>query len=132
MKEFIEKEKARLQAFFAPFIEGGLWIALVGPGRELFRLGLIYGYAVSRMAPSFDAGGKLKRIDFWFLFKEVGYDEGSQNTNIVRAICWFLEGTYLNNLMYNRSWRFHVELVFPDQEPDLADWRCWQRYNLDN
>jgi len=30
MKEFIEKQKARLQAFFEPFNEGGSWMALIG------------------------------------------------------------------------------------------------------
>ena len=35
MKVFIEKEKARLQALFEPFNEGGSWVSLVEPGRDM-------------------------------------------------------------------------------------------------
>jgi hypothetical protein len=120
MKEFIEKEKARLQA-------------LIEPGREPVRLELIDSYTLTRVAPHFDAGGELKRVDFWLLFKAVGYDEGFQHAHTVKVVRWSQEDTYLIDLTDDRGWRFHVELVFPDQEPDLAaDWRRWRWYKSEN
>ena len=133
MKEFIGKERARLQALFEPFNEGGSWMALIEPGREPVRLGLIDGYMVTRVAPHFDAGGEVKRVDFWLLFKAVGYDEGFQHAHTVKVVRWSQEDTYLIDLTDDRGRRFHVELVFPDQEPDLAaDWRRWRRYKSEN
>lgn len=133
MKEFIEKEKATLQALFEPFNEGGSWMTLLESGREPVRMGLVDGYTVTRVAPHFDARGELKRVDFWLLFKAVGYDEGFQHAHTVKVVRWSQEDTYLIDLTDDRGRRFHVELVFPDQEPDLAsDWRSWRRYKSEN
>jgi hypothetical protein len=133
MKEFIDKEKARLQALFEPFNEGGSWMTLLESGREPVRMGLVDSYKVTRVAPHFDARGELKRVDFWLLFKAVGYDEGFQHAHTVKVVRWSQEDTYLIDLTDDRGRRFHVELVFPDQEPDLAsDWRSWRRYKAEN
>jgi len=133
MKEFIEKEKARLQALFEPFNEGGSWMALIEPGREPVRLGLIDGYTVTRVAPHFDAGGEVKRVDFWLLFKAVGYDEGFQHAHTVKVVGWSQGDTYLLDLVDDRNRRYHIELIFPDQEPELAsDWSSWRRHKMRN
>ena len=133
MKEFIEKEKARLQALFEPLYEGGSCMTLCESGREPVRMGLVDSYKVTRVAPHFDAQGELKRVDFWLLFKAVGYDEGFQHAHTVKVVRWSQEDTYLIDLTDDRGRRFHVELVFPDQEPDLAaDWRRWRRYKSEN
>jgi len=133
MKEFIDKEKARLQALFEPFNEGGSWMTLIESGREPVRMGLVDSYKVTRVAPHFDAQGELKRVDFWLLFKAVGYDEGFQHAHTVKVVRWSQEDTYLIDLTDDRGRRFHVELVFPDQEPDLAaDWRRWRRHKSEN
>jgi len=133
MKEFIDKEKARLQALFEPFNEGGSWMTLIESGREPVRMGLVDSYKVTRVAPHFDARGELKRVDFWLLFKAVGYDEGFQHAHTVKVVRWSQEDTYLIDFTDDRGRRFHVELVFPDQEPDLAaDWRRWRRYKSEN
>ena len=133
MKEFIDKEKARLQALFEPFNEGGSWMTLIESGREPVRMGLVDSYKVTRVAPHFDAQGELKRVDFWLLFKAVGYDEGFQHAHTVKVVRWSQEDTYLIDLTDDRGRRFHVEIVFPDQEPDLAsDWRSWRRYKSEN
>jgi len=85
------------------------------------------------VAPHFDAGGEVKRVDFWLLFKAVGYDEGFQHAHTVKVVRWSQEDTYLIDLTDDRGRRFHVELLFPDQEPDLAaDWRRWRRYKSEN
>jgi len=100
---------------------------------EPVRLGPIGGYTVPRVGPHLDAGGEVKRVDFWLLFKAVGYDEGFQHAHTVKVVRWSEEDTYLIDLTDDRGRRFHVELVFPDQEPDLAaDWRRWRRYKSEN
>jgi len=71
MKEFIEKEKAKLQDLFAPFNDGGSWMSLVEPGRDSVRLGIVDSYTIIRVAPHFDAEGEVKRVDFWLLVKTV-------------------------------------------------------------
>ena len=133
MKKFIDKEKARLQALFEPFNEGGSWMTLLESGWEPVRMGLVDSYKVTRVAPHFDAQGEVKRVDFWLLFKAVGYDEGFQHAHTVKVVRWSQEDTYLIDLTDDRGRRFHVELVFPDQEPDLAsDWRRWRRHKSEN
>ena len=50
-----------------------------------------------------------------------------------KVIRWSQEDTYLIELTDDRGRRFHIELIFPDQEPDLAsDWRSWRRYKSEN
>lgn len=72
-------------------------------------------------------------MDFWLLFKVVGYDEDFQHAHTIKVIRWSQEDTYLIDLTDDRGRRFHVELVFPDQEPDLAaDWKRWRRYKSEN
>jgi len=38
------------------------------------------------VAPHFDAQGEVKRVDFWLLFKAVGYDEGFQHAHTVKVV----------------------------------------------
>jgi hypothetical protein len=133
MKEFIDKEKGRLQALFEPFDKGGSWMSLVEPGREPVLLGLIDGYTVIRVAPHFDAKGEIKRIDFWLLFKAVGYDEGFQHAHTVKIVGWSQKDTYLLDLVDDRKRKYHIELIFPDQEPALAsEWKQWRRYKMES
>ena len=133
MTEFIDKETGRLQALFESFNKGGSWMSLMEPGREPVRLGLIDGYTVIRVAPHFDAKGEIKRVDFWLLFKAVGYDEGFQHAHTVKIVGWSQKDTYLLDLVDDRNRRYHIELIFPDQEPALAsDGKQWRRYKMEN
>lgn len=133
MKEFIEMEKAKLQELFAPFNDGGSWMSLVEPGRESVRLGIVDSYTVTRVAPHFDAEGGVKRVEFWLLFKAVGYDEGFQHAHTVKVIGWSQDDTYLLDLVDDRDRKYHIELILPDQEPELAsDWTRWRRYKRQN
>jgi len=133
MKEFIDKEKGRLQALFEPFDKGGSWMSLVEPGREAVRLGIVDSYSVTRVAPHFDAKGEIKRIDFWLLFKAVGYDEGFQHAHTIKVVKWSQEDTYLLDLVDDRTRKYRIELIFLDQEPELAsDWSHWRRYKMRN
>jgi len=133
MKEFIEKEKARLQVLFEPFNTGGSWMTLAEKGRTPVRVGLVDGFTVTRVAPHFDAGGEVTRVDFWLLLRMLGYDEGFQHTHTIKVVSWSQDDTYLLDLLDDRDRRFHIELIFPDQEPDQAtDWKRWSGYKAKN
>jgi hypothetical protein len=133
MKEFIEKEKAKLQDLFAPFNDGGSWMSLVEPGRDSVRLGIVDSYTIIRVAPHFDAEGEVKRVDFWLFVKTVGYDEGFQHAHTVKVVGWSQGDTYLLDLVDDRNRKYHIELIFPDQDPELAsDWSNWRRYKMRN
>ena len=133
MKEFIEKEKARLQALFEPFNTDGSWMTLAEKGRTPVRVGLVDGFTVTRVAPHFDAVGEVTRVDFWLLLRMLGYDEGFQHIHTVKIVSWSQDDTYLLDLLDDRDRRFHIELIFPDQEPDpAADWNRWSGYKAKN
>jgi hypothetical protein len=133
MKEFIEKEKARLQALFEPFNTGGSWMTLAEKGRGSVRVGFVDGFTVTRVAPHFDAGGEVTRVDFWLLLRMLGYDEGFQHIHTIKIVSWSQDDTYLLDLLDDRDRRFHIELIFPDQEPDqAADWKRWSGYKAEN
>ena len=133
MNEFIEKEKARLQALFEPFNEGGSWMTLAEKARKPIHLGQVDGFTVTRVAPHFDAKGEATHVDSWLLVKMLGYDEGFQHAHTLKIVTWSQEDTYLLDLTDDRGRRFHIELVFPDLEPDLAaDWKRWRAYRAEN
>jgi hypothetical protein len=133
MKEFIGKEKARVQALFEPFNAGGSWMSLAEKGSETIRLGLVDGFWVTRVSPHFDAKGGVTRVDFWLFMRMLGYDEGFHHAHTIKVVSWSQEDTYLLDLVDDRSRMFHIELVFPDQEPDMAaDWKTWNKYKEDN
>jgi hypothetical protein len=97
------------------------------------RLGIVDSYTIIRVAPHFDAEGEVKRVDFWLLFKTVGYDEGFQHAHTVKVVGWSQGDTYLLDLVDDRNRKYHIELIFPDQEPELAsDWSSWRRYKMRN
>ena len=129
MKEFIEKEKARLQSLFEPFNTGGSWMTLADKGRTPVRLGIVDRFIVTRVAPQFDAGGNVTRIGFWLLIRLSGYDEGFQHAHTIKVVSWLQDDTYLLDLFDDRDRRFHFELIFPDQESnEAADWKRWRDY----
>ena len=133
MNELIDQEKRRRQALFDPFNRGGSWMTLAEGRQEPIPLGVIDGYAVTRVAPHFDAKGNVTRVDFWLYFKALGYHEGFQHAHTVKVVRWSQEDTYLLDLVDDRDRRFHIELIFPDQEADLAaDWNRWQEYKAEN
>ncbi|GAB6094021.1 hypothetical protein JCM14469_02730 [Desulfatiferula olefinivorans] len=133
MKEFIEKEKARLQALFEPFNTGGSWMTLAEKGRTPVRVGLVDGFTVTRVAPHFDAGGEVTRVDFWLLLRMLGYDEGFQHAHTIKVVSWSQDDAYLLDLLDDRDRGFHIELIFPDQEPnETADWKRWRDYKAGN
>ena len=104
-------------------------MTLAEKGRTPVRVGLVDGFTVTRVAPHFDAVGEVTRVDFWLLLRMLGYDEGFQHIHTVKVVSWSQNDTYLLDLLDDRDRRFHIELIFPDQEPDqAADWKRWSGY----
>ena len=133
MNELIDQEKNRLQALFEPFHQGGSWMTLSEGRQEAIPLGVIDSYTVTRVAPHFDARGTVTRVDFWLFFRTLGYDEGFQHAHTVKVVRCSQRDTYLLDLVDDRGRRFHIELIFPEQEPDLAaDWNQWREYKAAN
>jgi len=129
MREFIEAEMDKIRGVFEPFNTRGSWMKFRDQGEDWIRLGLVDGFTVTRVAPHFDASGEVKKVDFWLLFKMAGYDEGFQHAHTVKVVEWSQQDTYLIDMTDDRGREYHVELIFPDLEPDLAaDWRGWQKY----
>lgn len=133
MKDFIEKEKNRLQALFEPFNAGGSWMTLAENNYKTVRLGLVDGFTVTRVAPHFSSAGEITHVDFWLLIKMVGYHEGFQHAHTIKVISWSQEDSYLLDLTDDRGRRFHIELIFPELERNLAaDWKTWTGYKAKN
>ena len=133
MNELIDQERNRLQALFEPFNTVGSWMTLAESRQEPIPLGVIDDYAVTRVAPHFDAKGDVTRVDFWLFVKALGYDVGFQHAHTVKVVRWSQADTYLLDLVDDRERRFHIELIFPEQEPELAaDWNQWREYKAAN
>ena len=133
MNELIDQEKRRRQALFDPFNRSRSWMTLAEGRQEPIPLDVIDGYAVTRVAPHFDAKGNVTRVDFWLYFKALGYDEGFQHAHTIKVVRWSQEDTYLLDLVDDGERRFPIELIFPDHEPDLAaNWKRWHAYKTEN
>ena len=133
MKEFIEKEKERLQALFAKFNQQGSWIEMRERDGEPIRLGLVDSYTVTRVAPIFNASGEMTHSDFWLLFKMAGYDQGFQFSHTIKVRRWEQDDTYLIELFDDMDRRFHVELIMEVSEAGMVeDWKAWQKYKAEN
>ena len=138
MKEFIEREKQRLQGLLRLFNERGSRVEVYGEDGKRVLGDLVDCFTVTRLAPHFDARGEHTGSDFWLLWKSVGYDKGWQYTHTVKIVkvqvpdtlenCWLIV-----DLTDDMGRRFHVELIEPVIEKDYAaDWRQWQAYKRKN
>ncbi len=97
------------------------------------RLGIVDRFIVTRVAPQFDAGGNVTRVDFWLLFRLPGYQEESRHAHDIKVVSWSQDDTNLLNLIDDRGRRFHIKLISPDLDPDdAADWKYWQDYRAKN
>ncbi len=138
MREFIEQEKARLQAELRLFNERGSRMELYGEDGKCIFEELVDSFIVTRLAPKFDARGEHTGSDFWLLWKSAGYNNGWQYAHTVKIVkvrvrdrlegCWLIV-----DLTDDLGRRMHVELIEPISEPDYAaDWKQWQAYKAEN
>lgn len=138
MKEFIAREKQRLQGLLRLFNERGSRMEVYGEDGKRILGDLVDSFTVMRLAPHFDAQGKHTGSDFWLLWKSVGYDNGWQYTHTVKIVkvqvrdtlenCWLIV-----DLTDDMGRRLHAELIEPVIEKDYAaDWKQWQAYKAEN
>ncbi|MHB9037887.1 MAG: hypothetical protein ACYC64_14615 [Armatimonadota bacterium] len=133
MNEFIASEKSRLQALFDGFNTTGSWMEMRDTDDFVLKFGLIDSFAVTRVAPHFDAAGNVTKTDFWVMFKSAGYNNGWQYTHTFKVVGWSQNDTYLIDLTDDLGRRYHVELLFPTLDVALvADWKDWRSYKAQN
>jgi hypothetical protein len=147
IQEIMESEKARIQSLLCLFNERGGYLKVSDEGNaEPFVQTLVDSFTVTRVAPVFDAHGRLVDSVFWLLWKSVGYNNGFQychTTKIEKAyVDDTLESQFQGNpvnawliveLTDDRKRIHHIELIEPNQERELAeDWQEWQVYKRDN
>lgn len=136
--EFIEQERQRLQGLLRLFNERGSRMEVYGEDGKRILGDLVDSFAVTRLAPHFDTQGNHIGLDFWLLWKSVGYDNGWQYAHTVKIVkvrvrdtlenCWLIV-----DLTDDQGRRFHVELIEPVIEKDhAADWKRWQDYKAKN
>ena len=99
MQDFISTEKTKIQALFDAFNRDGATM-IMHEGRDTpLPFGLIDSYTVTRIAPHFDAVGKLTKTDFWLVFRTVGYNDGYQYTHTIKVVDWSQDDPYLIDLV---------------------------------
>ena len=151
MQEFIQQEKARLQEEFRLFNERGSYVTVYNEdvrtkfalaerqgrsadGQRLFR-DVADSFLVTRVAPRFDAQGKVTHTDFWLLWKVLGYDQGFQHSHTIKVVRWWRDGGDWAemDLVDDVGRRHHIELIEPTCEAAYAvDWNRWQAYRREN
>lgn len=136
MQEFIQQEKVRLQEEFRLFNERGSYVTVYNEddGQRLFR-DIADSFLVTRVAPRFDAQGKVTHTDFWLLWKVLGYDQGFQHAHTIKVVRWWRDGGDWAEMdvVDDVGRRHHIELIEPTCEATYAaDWHRWQAYRRDN
>lgn len=134
LKEFIERETARLQSMFDRMNAEGARITVFKEDGERLFGDLMDSVRVTRIAPSFDTQGVVTRTEFWLLWKSVGYDAGFQYAHTVKVVrCRVVDPGIELDLTDDRGRRHLLELIEPCQEAEWArDWKRWQEYRAEN
>ncbi len=112
-----------LQALFAEFNQKGSTAVLDPDGPEPSRLGVMDSYHVLRAADPV----------FWLMMKGIAYHDGAHHAHTIKVVSWSQEDGWELDLVDDIGRRFHIELIFPETEPDLvAGWAQWQEYKARN
>jgi hypothetical protein len=131
--DFIATEKARLQSLFDEFNRDGSLMIIREACDTPLEFGLVDSYTVTRVAPHFDAAGSVAKVEFWLLFKSVGYNNGYQYSHTIKVVDWSQDDTYLIDLTDDRGRCYHVELIMDATEHDyVVSWAKWQSYRREN
>ncbi len=133
-KDLVRREKDRLQKYFDPFNEKGSTLSIKMPGdREPLVLGIYDSYIVTRVVPFLNKkNGEIARTVFWLFFKSLGYDAGFQYCHTKKMVGLTQEDSYELDLKDDGGIEYHIELIFPELEPELAmAWLDWKEYKKD-
>lgn len=130
MNELVQKERQKLQQLFAPFNQKGAWMTVDMLGSEKpLEFGLMDSFMPTRVLPYVDKSGNVTNVEFWLLFKSAGYNNGWQYSHTKKMVSWIQEDTYELDLVDDDGWKYHIELIFPELDPELKNqWDYWQNY----
>jgi hypothetical protein len=146
MNEVIAQEKSRIQNLFRLFNQNGCRMQVREHGGENFIDTIIAEWIVTRIAPHFDTAGKITRVDFWVVWKELGYSEDRRCCHTTKIIGVDVDDTLpaeidgqtidawlIVELIDERKRIHHIEMIEPVTEPDhAADWKQWTQYRTDH
>lgn len=129
-KKEIVAHKKRIQSYFDPFNKKGSTLSIKWPeNREFLMLGIYDSFEVIRVVPFVNKKGEIIRTVFWLFFKSLGYDQGFQFCHTKKMVKMNQEDTYELDLVDDRGYKYHIELIFPELEPELAKtWEKWKEY----
>jgi hypothetical protein len=114
------QEIAEAQRMFDPFNRAGAAVTLIAGGDEIL-LGPGVEFRVLRAVED-SAGG----VDFWLMWKALGYQEGPQFTHTVRIV----SAAAGNDQVRLTDSEGQVLVLAPYE--DRAHWRDWQKYRRAN
>ncbi len=146
MEKTISEEKARIQRWFCRFNERGCRLQVRERGGAAFIDTIVAEWIVTRVAPHFDTAGKITRVDFWVLWKELGYPEDRRCCHTIKVVEVDVEDTIsaevdgqsvdawlIVELTDSFGRIHHVEMIGPITEPaHAASWRRWTKYRNEN
>ena len=146
MENIIAEEKARIQKQLHWFNERGCRLKIRERGGENFIDTITAELMVTRIAPHFDASGKIIRTDFWLLWKELGYQEGFNYSHTIKVVKVSVEDTLtaqsegrdinawlIVELTDDLDRIYHLEMIEPVSEPAHAkQWEAWLAFRKNN
>lgn len=146
MEKLIAEEKARIQKQLHWFNERGCRLQIREHGGENFIDTIAAELTVTRIAPHFDAAGKVIRTDFWLLWKELGYQEGFNYSHTIKVVNVSVDDTLtaqsdgaeinawlIAELTDDLNRIYHLEMIEPVSEPAYAkQWETWLAARKDN
>lgn len=146
MENIIAEEKARIQRQLHWFNERGCRLLIRERGGETFIDTITAELTVTRIAPNFDASGKIIRTDFWLLWKELGYQEGFNYSHTIKVVNVSVDDTLtaqsagaeinawlIVELTDDLDRIYKLEMIEPVSEPAHAkQWEAWLAFRKNN
>lgn len=146
MENIITEEKSRIQRQFHWLNERGCRLQVRERGGENFIDTITAELTVTRIAPHFDASGKIIRTDFWLLWKELGYQEGFNYSHTIKVVNISVDdtltaqsgGSEINawlivELTDDLDRIYNLEMIEPVSEPAHAkQWEAWLAFRKNN
>ncbi len=127
MKHDLEAEKARLQEEFRLFNEQGATITIFEDDGERILKDQIDSLLVTRVAPCRDRSVSSDPMDFWLLWRPIGYQSGERFWHTAKIVRWSRPGgdDFAEIDLYDDQGRhYNVDLMEPNIEADLFALRC--------
>ncbi len=128
-REIVNNERERLQGIFDPFNKKGSWKTVHSPASGPLVLGVYDSYIVTRVVPYMNRAGDVTKTVFWITMKSMGYHTGFQHVHTHKIVRIEQEDTFLLDLFGSAGDRYHIELIFPELQPEMwSQWERWKKY----